>query len=168
MNAECKLIINCGKKIITCILINQLNQYFMSNQSTTKPPVLFWIISVIALIWNGLGVMAYLTRAFITDEMIAALPEEQQVEFLREYPTWYTAAFALAVFCGFLGALSLLIKKKWAYALFVLSAIATIVQHVYLFMNVDMPSIVIPVIVIIVCLFLVWYAKSSMSKGWIS
>lgn len=100
--------------------------------------------------------------------MIAALPEEQQVEFLREYPAWHTAAFALAVFCGFLGAISLLIKKKWAYALFVLSAIAAIAQHLHLFMNVDMPSIVMPVMVIIVCIFLVWFAKSSISKEWIS
>ena len=71
----------------------------MTN-STNKPPVWFWIISVIALIWNGLGVMAYLARAFATEEMIAALPEEQQAEYLVEYPAWYTAAFAIAVFAG--------------------------------------------------------------------
>ena len=136
--------------------------------STTKPPVWFWIIAIIALVWNGLGVLAYLGRAFATDEMIAAMPEEAQAEFLMEFPTWYTFAFALAVFCGVLGALSLLIRKNWAYVLFIISALGAITQHVYLFANTDVPSLVMPVLVIVVCLVLVWFAKHAISKHWIS
>ena len=140
----------------------------MTESTTNKPPIWFWIIGVIALIWNGLGVMAYLTKAYATDEMIAALPEEQQAEFLVEHPAWYTAAFAIAVFAGALGALALLIRKKWAYGLFVLSAIAAIAQHVYLFMNVEMQSIIMPILVIVVCIFLIWLSKKSTANGWIS
>lgn len=138
------------------------------TDSTNKPPVWFWIVSVVALLWNGLGVMAYLTRAFATEEMIAALPEEQQAEFLIEYPAWYTAAFAIAVFAGALGCLALLLRKKMAYMLLLLSALGAIVQHVYLFMNVEMPSMVMPLMVIVVCLFLIWFSKNAISKGWIS
>ena len=140
----------------------------MTN-SMNKPPIWFWIVSVVALIWNGLGVMAYLTRAFMTDEMIAELPKEAQAEFLVEYPAWYTAAFAIAVFCGALGALALLLRKKWAHPLFVLSAIGAIVQHFYLFKNVDMTGqqIVMPILVIVVCVFLIFFAKNSTAKGWI-
>ncbi|BAO77417.1 hypothetical protein [Winogradskyella sp. PG-2] len=69
-------------------------------------------MSVLALLWNGAGVMAYIGRAYATDEIIAALPEEQQAEFLIEHPAWYTAAFALAVFCGALGCIAILIRKK--------------------------------------------------------
>ena len=141
----------------------------MTN-STNKPPIWIWIVSVIALIWNGLGVMAYLTRAFMTDEMIAELPAEAQAEFLVEYPAWYTAAFALAVFCGALGCLALIIKKKWAYPLLVISALGAIVQHIYLFMNVDMDgaAMVMPILVIGVCIFLIWFAKNAISKHWIN
>lgn len=137
--------------------------------STTKPPIWYWIISVIALIWNGLGVMQYLARAYATDEMIATLPEEAQAEFLVEHPAWYTAAFAIAVFCGALGALSLLLRKKWAYFLFVISAFGAIIQHIYLFINVEMSGtqLVMPLMVILVCLFLIWYAKNSIQKDWI-
>lgn len=137
--------------------------------STTKPPIWYWIISVIALVWNGLGVMQYLARAYATDEMIATLPEEAQAEFLVEHPAWYTAAFAIAVFCGALGALSLLLRKKWAYFLFVISAFGAIIQHIYLFINVEMSGtqLVMPLMVILVCLFLIWYAKNSIQKDWI-
>ena len=141
----------------------------MTN-SINKPPIWFWIVSVIALIWNGLGVMAYLGKAFATDEMITALPTEQQVEFLVEYPAWYTAAFALAVFCGAFGCIALLIRKKWAYTLFVISAIGAIIQHTYLFMNVEMTgsTLIMPIMVIIVCLLLISFAKKAMSKNWIN
>ena len=137
--------------------------------SINKPPIWFWIVSVLALLWNGAGVMAYLGRAFATDEMIAALPQEQQAEFLLEYPAWYTAAFALAVFCGALGCIALLIRKKWSHTLFIVSALGAIVQHIYLFMNVEMAgaTLIMPIMVIAVCLFLIWHAKNAISKGWI-
>lgn len=137
--------------------------------TSNKPSMWFWIVGVLALLWNSMGVLAYLGRAFITDEMIAELPEAQQAEFLVDYPAWYTAAFAIAVFSGALGSLSLLIRKKWAHFLFILSAFGAIIQHIYLFINVEMNAtqLVMPILVIVVCLFLVWFAKSSISKGWI-
>ena len=139
----------------------------MTN-SSVKPPVWFWIISIAALVWNGMGVMVYLTRAFATDEMIAQMTPEQQAQFNVEYPAWVTAAFALAVFCGALGSLALLLRKKWAYQLLVVSAVAAIVQHIYYFMNVEMASIVMPIMVIVVCIFLIWFSKNSITKNWIS
>ena len=77
-----------------------------------KPSTKFYIIAVLALIWNLMGVGAYLVQAFMTDEMIATLPEEQQAEFLVEHPAWYTALFALAVFGGALACILLLARKK--------------------------------------------------------
>lgn len=139
----------------------------MTNLSINKPPVWFWIVSVLALIWNGMGVMAYLVRAFMTDEVIAALPEEQQAEFLIEYPTWYTAAFALAVFSGALGCLSLLIRKKWAYFLFIISTLGAIAQHTYIFMNIEEVSLIMPIMIIVVCILLILFSKTSIAKGWL-
>lgn len=136
--------------------------------TTNKPPVWFWIVSVLALLWNGMGVMAYLYRAYATDEMIAGLPPEQQAEFLISYPAWVTGAFAIAVFCGLLACISLLLRKKWAFVLFVISAIAAIAQHIYIFMNVDVSSYFMPVMVIVVCILLVLFSKSAQTKQWIS
>ncbi len=136
--------------------------------NTNKPSAIFWVIGIIALIWNGLGVMAYLGKAFITEEMIAKLPEEQQAEFLIELPSWVTAAFAIAVFGGVLASILLLMKKKAAYKLFIISAVAAIAQHIYLFMNVEVTSFIMPVMVIVVCLFLIWYSKKCTDDGILS
>ena len=45
----------------------------MAEQST-KPPKSFWILSGVALVWNLMGVMAYVVQSLMPDEAIAALP----------------------------------------------------------------------------------------------
>lgn len=131
----------------------------------TKPAAPFWIIGVLALIWNLMGVGAYLFMAFITEEQIAQLPQEQQAEFLVEHPAWYTALFALAVFGGALACIFLLLRKKFAYYLFILSGVCAIIQQVYLFLNVELSSVVMPIMIIVFCLFLIWYSKKSADDG---
>jgi len=42
--------------------------------SSNKPEITFWIIGIIALIWNILGVVAYLMQAYMTQEEWALLP----------------------------------------------------------------------------------------------
>ena len=81
--------------------------------SSNKPEITFWIIGIIALIWNILGVVAYLMQAYMTQEDLLALPLEEQALYL-DIPAWVTAAFALAVFGGLLGCLLLLLRKKLA------------------------------------------------------
>jgi len=135
--------------------------------TTTKPPFLYWIIGALALIWNGLGILAYLTKAFITRDMIDALPQEQQAEYLVNYPACYTAVFAIAVFAGFFGSLTFLIRKKFAYILFLVSALCAIIQHIYIFMNIEVKSFIMPILVLVVCVFLVVYTKFGINKNWI-
>ncbi len=136
----------------------------MSTESN-KPAATFWIISIIALIWNLLGVSAYLFMAYITDDQIAALPQEQQAEFLIEHPAWYTALFAIAVFGGALGCILLLFRKKAAYILLLASGIAATVQQLYLFATVDLTSYIMPIMVIVVCVILIWYSKKCADDG---
>lgn len=133
--------------------------------NTTKPKTTFWIISVLALIWNLMGVAAYLGQAFITEDMIAALPEEQQVELLVEYPAWYTALFALAVFGGALGCIMLLARKKVAYYFLLLSGICATIQQGYLLATVELSSIVMPIMIIVFSVFLIWFSKKYTNDG---
>ena len=71
----------------------------MERKQSVKPPTWFWIVSVLALIWNFMGVGQYLAQAFITDEA-KALMTVDQLKLLEETPSWLTAIFALAVWTG--------------------------------------------------------------------
>ncbi|MDU8887101.1 hypothetical protein RXV94_13100 [Yeosuana sp. MJ-SS3] len=139
----------------------------MSENSTNKPPIWFWIVSVIALVWNGMGVNAYLQQAYNTESFREMYPPEQ-LEIIANHPAWLTAAFAIAVFGGALGSITLLLRKKWAVTLFLISLIAVIVQMGYAFINDQVTSMVMVLMIIVFAIFLVWFSRKSAAKGWIS
>jgi len=140
--------------------------------NSTKPATSFWVIGVLALLWNSTGIMAYLEQTYMTVEDLASLPEAEQA-FYGNIPAWVTAAFAIAVFSGTLGCIALLLRKRSATILFFLSLIAVIAHFIRnVFMQKDMEvtatKMIWSVLVIAIAVFLVWYSKKSTSKGWIS
>jgi len=92
-----------------------------------KTPMWFWAIGVIALIWNGLGVAAYIGEAMMTAEQFAALSELERNLYANR-PSWVSTAFAIAVIGGFVAAITFLLRKAVAVRLFLLSLVAVIVQ----------------------------------------
>lgn len=146
----------------------------MTN-SSIKPPVWFWVIGVIALLWNLMGVNMYLQQAYQTDSFKAMYTDTPELlEMVNSTPAWATAAFAIAVFAAALGCISLLLRKSWAKNLFLLSLIGIVAQMIYnLFISkaieVYGPGVALmPILVIVVGLFLLWYSKKAITKGWIS
>lgn len=143
----------------------------MTN-SQNKPTAIFWIISVVALIWNLMGVYAYLQQAYMTEEILATLPEPNQI-YIENVEAWATAAYATAVFGGALGCILLLIRKKSANLLFIISLLAVLAQASYNFliqdfMEVNSSQMVWSFVIIGVAIFLVWYSKNATKKGWLS
>lgn len=140
--------------------------------ATIKPTTAFWIIGVLALIWNLMGVMAYLGQAYITDEALSLLSESEQL-YYENVATWATAAYATAVFGGFLGCVTLLMRRKITTVLFVLSLLAVLVQASYNFfiqeyMEVEPIQMGWSILIIAIASFLVWYSKGVTKKGWFS
>lgn len=135
----------------------------------TKPTPLYWLISTVALFWNFMGIIAYLGQAYISDDALKMLPEENQLYF-SNVPAWVTAAFAVAVFGGFLGAIGLIIRKKWSYFLFVISFLALVAQHVYNFfiqnyIEMTGSKMILPIVTFIVALFLIYFSKQKSQQG---
>ena len=137
-----------------------------------KPPTWFWVVSILALIWNLMGVGAYLAEAFATEEMLAAMSEQDR-SMLESRPAWATAAFALAVWGGFLGCLLLVLRKSLAHTILILSLIGVLVQMVYnLFIAGSTISygpfqIVMALMIPIIALALVFFAKKGKANGWL-
>lgn len=141
--------------------------------TTSKPNIAFWIIGVVALLWNAMGVKSYLDQAYRTEAYLSAYTEEQ-LALVDAGPSWITAVFAIAVFGGLLGSLLLLLRKKWAVGLFGLSLLAVLVQMGYSWFATDsievfgtVMGIVMPLVVIVVAIFLYFYSKGASQKGWL-
>lgn len=139
----------------------------MTTASTNKPPIWFWIVSIIALVWNGMGVNAYLQQAYNT-ESYKSMYSEEQLEIASNMPIWVTATFAIAVFAGTLAAIGLLLRKSLAVKLWLLSLIAVIVQMGYTLINGYESSMLMTIMIIVFALLFVWFSRLSESKGWLS
>lgn len=138
---------------------------------TAKPSIGFWIISAIALIWNLMGVNQYVLMAYKSETVRANIAPER-LAIIDATPVWATAAFAIAVFAAALGCICLLIRKKMAYTLFVISFVSIIVQNIDSFMRFELSDfnameLSMTFMIPLFGLFLIWYSKSAMTKGWI-
>ncbi|MFY0625462.1 MAG: hypothetical protein JXR07_04150 [Reichenbachiella sp.] len=140
---------------------------------TNKPPIFFWIFAIFALIWNLLGVQAYIAQVSMTPEDLAALPIDERSLF-ENVPAWVTGAFAIAVFAGALGCITLLWKKAFSLYIFIISLIGVLVQLSYnLFMSKALEvygpgGFVMPIMVVIIGVALIWYTAKAEKEGWVN
>ena len=143
------------------------------STNSNKPSILFWVIGIIALIWNAMGVNAYLQEAYNTDAY-KAMHSEDQLELIDNLPAWYTAVFAIAVFVSVIACLLLLFKNKLAVPAFLIALIAVIIQTGYnVFINegrelYGVMEYSMLVLIPMCSLFLYWYSKKALAKGWLS
>ena len=138
----------------------------------TSPPVWFWVISIIALLWYLMDMSAFFMRVLMTDDVIKAMPENQQ-HLYRNMPLWVNIVFAGEVFGGALGCVGLLLRKKWALSLFVVSILGVLGQtfHVYFLSDaistMGTPAVVMPQLAILIGIGMIVLAKSAISKRWL-
>ena len=144
----------------------------MSN-TTNKPNTGFWVIGVLALLWNLMGVFAFVGQMNMTPEMMETLPEAEKTLY-ENTPSWVNIVFGIAVIGGAIGSLLLLFKKKLATVVFGISLLAILAQMFYTFFISDAlkvlgnKSVIMPIVVIIIAYFLLAYSKKSSLKGWLS
>ena len=138
-----------------------------------NPPKSFYWTAGLALVWNLFGIMAYVNQVTMSPEVLAALPDAQRA-FFESQPTWVTSAFAIAVNAGTLGCLLLLLRKSWALPVFVLSTICVLTQTGYNYFVADgmavfgASSLAVPISIIVISAYLIWFSMNAKNKGWIS
>lgn len=138
-----------------------------------KIPMWFWVIALLALIWNLVGVYQYINMRFMSPEDFSQMSEALQ-ELHNTTPAWVVGAFATAVFSGALASALLLLRKSVAQLFFLISLLAVLVQASYiLFMSrsielLGVSAATLPAVLSVVAIFLLWFSNFSKSRGWLS
>jgi len=142
------------------------------TSTSAKPPIWFWLLSILMLLWNLSGVASFVYHVFFSEEAFAAMPEAER-EIMINYPLFAKVAFAIAVFGGLMGCIGLLAKRKWAKPFFLASLIGIAIQITHdLFMTPMMEvygndALLMPVLILGFGLFLIWFSNYSIKKEWI-
>ena len=136
----------------------------MSDVAASAPvPVWLRIVGGLALLWNLVGIFEYLRSVGVVAGGDAAMADAM--------PGWVVGCFALAVFAGALGSLGLLLLKRWAKLLLLLSFAAVAAQSLWLFaMSEARPAgsaMILPLAVLLIAAVLAWLAVSADRKGWL-
>ncbi|MBL4876095.1 MAG: hypothetical protein JKY10_06335 [Cohaesibacteraceae bacterium] len=140
----------------------------MSEPSARDVHWSFWIISVIALMWNGMGVVNYFMQL---DAGIVATMSEFQQQFINTRPAWATGGFAIAVFGGTLGCIGLLLRMKLAIHVLLISMAGIVLQLVHSVgvlssgnAVIEFSMVFFTIMPVAVGVFLVWYANRVLKK----
>ena len=133
------------------------------------PPTWFWVVSGVGLVWNLIGVVAFVGQMTMDLSTLSAVEQT----FYESTPAWATVAFAVAVFGGVLGCVGLLLRKGWAFAMLVACLLGIVVQAGHsLFIGdgieVFGPAVfILPLFTFAIAAALAWFARHSEQQGWI-
>ena len=143
-----------------------------NNATAVEIPAWFKPLTSILLIWNLLGLMAFVQHILMDESQIATLPVAEQALY-QDFPLWVTVAFACAVLGGVLGCLALVLKKTWATPLLLLSLIGVVVQTFHSFFMSNAMEVygssaaIMPLLVLAVAGYLLWLSHSAANRHWL-
>ncbi|MGQ4659964.1 hypothetical protein [Lysobacter sp. F6437] len=144
------------------------------NAPVLKRPTWFWVVAVLALLWNLLGLAMAWMQYSMTPDQLAQLPEAQRT--LHEaFPLWLWAVDFVAVLAGTLGSILLLMGRRLALPMFWVSLVAVVVLFGYCLFPGGMIEVLgaaqalpMPVLVTVIAIFLVWFTRRSIARGWLA
>lgn len=145
----------------------------MTGIAGVKPPPWFWAIVIGAVIWNLLGVAAYIVDVTRGEDALAALPEAERALYAST-PVWATAAYAIAVFSGLGGAVLLALRRKYAVQAFALSLAGVVLQMLHAFVLSEtlavlgLTSIIMPAFIVIIAAALIWFSVYAKRQAWLN
>jgi len=142
----------------------------MEKIQNTKVHWSFWIISSMLLLWNLLGCINFIAQ--LDPAIVMRMPETHRA-MINGRAWWITGGFALTVFGGSIGCLLLLLKRAFAYYVFIASLMGVLIQF---FPNLKLVGTIIvnPIDILMmmimppaIAIFLVIYSRSALRKNWI-
>lgn len=144
----------------------------MTDEIAAPAPTWFRSLAIVGLVWNLIGVAMYLQKIGLFGDPLAGLNEAERA-LAAAVPGWVTAAFAIAVFSGLFGTLALVLLRRVALPLLVLSLLAVLAQTGWIVLLSDaralhgLAGIAMPALIVVIAVGLAWLANSGLRRGWL-
>jgi len=149
------------------------DEVMSEDQATSKSraPWHLWVMGVLAVLWNSMGAFDYLMTQTRNEGYMSDYTPEQ-LEYFYGFPAWVVAFWAIAVWGGVLGAVLLVLRKKLAAGVFLVSFLSMVVTTIYNFglsnglehMG-DPFSLVFTALIFLFALLLFLYARAMKYRG---
>jgi hypothetical protein len=120
----------------------------------------FWVVAIVALIWNGLGTINFVQQ--LNEAGLSTLPPEYQV-YVQTRPIWAFLAFAVSVVAGIVGAILMLIRSKISMPSFIISSLGALVVTFSTLTSGITSVIVGSALSVVLALVFVWFASRKLA-----
>ncbi|MGY1425471.1 hypothetical protein [Lysobacter sp. A289] len=144
------------------------------NAPVMTRPAWFWVVAVLALLWNLFGLAMFYLQYTMTPDQLAQLPEAQR-SLQEGFPDWLWALNCAAVVAGTLGSILLMMGRRLALPVFWVSLVAVVVLFGYCLFPGRMlevlgaaQSLPMPILVTVIAILLIWFARWSIARGWLA
>ena len=145
----------------------------MNELIGAKAPGWFRLAALLGLAWNAIGVFMYLRKVGLFGDPMAGMGEAERA-LAASIPAWVTGAFAVAVFSGLIGALGLVLLKRWSNPLLLVSVMAIVAQQVWILgmsnaLDVHRnEALMMGGLILVIAALLVWLGRVATTRGWLS
>lgn len=136
-------------------------------------PLWFRLVGLLFTLWGAAGVFAFYAHVATGPAQLAAMPDYDRAYFLA-LPGWFVWIYGLATWGGLLGGIALLLRRRFATILFVLSLIAVVVQFGWVFAATDLIAakgaatvVPFPLVILAIALVQVAVARRADARGWL-
>ena len=145
------------------------DQIELDTSAGTAVPAWFWAAATLALLWELFGCYSYYAQMTV-DRM--SLPIDQRAIW-DATPAWINAAYAVAVWVGLAGAVLLLMRRKLAEPLLLVSLIAVAVQFGGVMLVPAIRAVTpsqaynLPIAIFVVCYGIWMLSRLARKRGWL-
>ncbi|MFK7993181.1 MAG: hypothetical protein AB8B87_03525 [Granulosicoccus sp.] len=142
------------------------------DYSEAKTPWHLWLIGIIAVLFNFIGVFDFvMSMAQGAEYQASAGMTPEQIAHYQEMPAWMMVVWFVGVFGAFLASILLILRKKLALPMFVISLVVFLISLVYHYLLSDggavlgqAMAIASAVIAGLLVLF-IWYTRFMVTRG---
>ena len=137
----------------------------------TKTPWHLWLVGVVSLLWNGFGGYDFIMSTTQGETYWRASGMTQpMIDYYNAMPTWMYGPWIIGVWGGLLGGILLLLRRKWATPVFVVSFLGWLAGAIYAFglsNGLETMGSMWPMQIVIgsACVFFIWYAWAMGKRG---
>jgi len=143
----------------------------MTN-ALVKAPWHLWLVGVIAVLFNFIGVFDYvMSMAQGAKYQASAGMTPEQIAHYQGMPGWMTVVWAVGVFGAFAASILLLLRRRLAFPVFVLSLAAFLVSLVYTYVLTNGGAVMGPqmaiasAVIAALLVFFIWYSRFMAVRG---
>lgn len=142
----------------------------MTEAQTAGSPRHLWIVGVLALLWNLMGAFDYVMTELRVEAYMAQF-SQAELDFFYGFPAWVVALWAVAVWGGVLGAVLLLMRRKLAFPVLLVSFMCMVVTTIQNYAFAGAADVTggmglgFSIAVFVVALALVLYARAMTKNG---